>query len=199
MNFKTQLPKDGNSNSAGVFAMSAVFINGRTVVHCKSAGQVFSTSVNLTGTLQIPIPYINRALSKDAVNAAKTIFVEGNPLCHKQSYFSCSKGDEAGSFGGIFSGTVNGRAEFITGSANVFLEGQAAVREGDLMVSNYRNTEPAQLQQSQGLQATLRGDEQTVSVLMTEESLQVSDWQLYGTSGQLHNTVLSVICCARAG
>jgi uncharacterized Zn-binding protein involved in type VI secretion len=43
--------------------------------------------------------------------------------------------------------TIKGKAEFITASSNVFIEGVAAVRQGDMMVSNNRNTAPMPLMQ----------------------------------------------------
>lgn len=40
-----------------------------------------------------------------------------------------------------------GMAEFISSSTNVFIEGMPAVRQGDLMVSNNKNTPPMPLVQ----------------------------------------------------
>ncbi len=48
---------------------------------------------------------------------------------------------------GIRGGTIAGKAEFITGSPNVFIEGIPAVRQGDMMVSNNCNTAPMPLSQ----------------------------------------------------
>lgn len=124
-----------------------LYINGRTSVHTASGGVVTTTSINRAGLLRKPVPYINKAYSKDAVNTAKSVFVNGHPLCHQQSYFSRSSGDEAGIYGGVHSGTVNGRATFLTASPNVFIEGRAAVRARDIMVSNSGNTNTAPLEQ----------------------------------------------------
>jgi hypothetical protein len=75
------------------------------------------------------------------------VIVNGNPACNKDSIFAVSTGDEPGSCGGVSSGTIKQKAEFITWSANVFFEGKPAVRQNDLMVSNNRNTPPAPVQQ----------------------------------------------------
>ncbi|MCK4608600.1 MAG: DUF4150 domain-containing protein, partial [Gammaproteobacteria bacterium] len=61
--------------------------------------------------------------------------------------FSKSIGDEAGDHKGIHSGTIQGKAEFITASPDVLVNGIPVVRQGDLMISNNRNTSPEQLQQ----------------------------------------------------
>lgn len=127
-----------------------VFINGKSAVHSQSGGVLQTTSVNMTGEEQIPVPYPNVAFSRDAKNTARRIFSNGQPLCHNRSYFAKSRGDEAGEYGGVFSRTVNGIAEFMSYSPNVYMEGNPAVRGGDLMVSNYRNTPPSALKQKQG-------------------------------------------------
>lgn len=125
----------------------AVLINGRSAIHQNSKGTLTTQDVCYTGPYRIPITYYNIAKSKDALNTARKVLVNGKPVCHKKSYFSPSMGDESGDQKGIKSNTITGKAEFITASLNVFIEGIPAVRAGDLMVSNNRNTAPAQLQQ----------------------------------------------------
>jgi len=125
----------------------AVIINGRTAVHKESGGTLTTQDVCLTTDSKIPVTYNNIAKSADADNGATTVFVNGNPICHKNSIFSKSTGDENGDHKGRNSKTIQGKAEFVTASTNVFIEGIQAVRQGDLMVSNNRNTPPAQLQQ----------------------------------------------------
>ncbi len=153
-----------------------LYINGRQAVHRACGGYVKTISVNLTGALHIPIPYPNLALAKDAMNTCRNLCCNGQPLCHIKSYFSKSLGDEAGSFGGIVSGTVNGRAEFITGSHNVtvtngaFTLPKSLVRAGDLMVSNNRNTAPAPLQ----LESTKT--QSTVQAQFLAAANKTADW-----------------------
>ena len=125
-----------------------VLVNGATVVHAASNGILVTQDVCLTTDDEVPIVYQNVAKSQDAANTENEVLVNGNPICTKESYFSKSTGDEGGDHHGVKSGTIQGRAEFITASPNVFINGKPTVRQGDLMVSNNRNTPPAQLQQN---------------------------------------------------
>jgi uncharacterized Zn-binding protein involved in type VI secretion len=126
-----------------------VLINGRTAVHAGSEGTLVTVDVCLTkvGKPVVPIPYTNVARSADAAKTASSVFVNGNPVCHQGSIFSKSTGDEPGDRKGIRSGTIKGKAEFVSASSNVFIEGVPAVRQGDMMVSNNCNTAPMPLSQ----------------------------------------------------
>jgi uncharacterized Zn-binding protein involved in type VI secretion len=126
-----------------------VLINGRTAVHTGSEGTLVTVDVCWTkiGKHTVPIPYTNIARSADAANTSSTVFINGHPVCHKNSIFSTSTGDEPGNRKGVRSGTICGKAEFVTASSNVFIEGIPAVRQGDLMVSNNCNTAPMPLSQ----------------------------------------------------
>jgi uncharacterized Zn-binding protein involved in type VI secretion len=126
-----------------------VLINGRTAVHAGSEGILVTVDVCLTkvGKPVVPIPYTNVARSADAAKTASTVFINGHPVCHQGSTFSKSTGDEPGDRKGIRSGTIKGKAEFVSGSSNVFIEGIPAVRQGDMMVSNNANTAPMPLSQ----------------------------------------------------
>ena len=122
-----------------------VYINGRLSVHQGSGLRVISLDVCLTGPQHLPIPYCNCAQAKHAQRGASWVRVNHHALCHADSYFAISHGDEFGTHGGIHSHTTRGKAEFISHSPNVFIEGHPAVRQFDWMVSNNRNTLPALL------------------------------------------------------
>lgn len=122
-----------------------VFINNRTAVHQNSGGILRTTDVCKNHD-DDNVSYTNIAKSSDAAETARTVFINGYPVCHQGSIFSKSTGDESGK-AGVQSGTLAGKAEFITGSNDVFIEGNPAVRHGDLMVSNNRNTSPMPLMQ----------------------------------------------------
>ena len=128
--------------------MSNILINGLTAVHAGSGGTLVTMDICKTPPFCQPIPYSNVAMSTDAAGTASSVLVNGNPVCHVASTFAKSSGDMAGTCGGVMSGTIAGQAEFLTFSPNVFVEGQPAVRQSDMMVSNMRNTAPAPLQQA---------------------------------------------------
>ena len=127
--------------------MGNVVINGRTSVHAGSGGVLQTVDVCKTPRRCRPQTYTNIAVSSNSAKTAGTVIVNGNPACNKDSIFAVSTGDEPGSCGGTSSGTIKQKAEFITFSNNVYIEGKPAVRQNDLMVSNNRNTPPAPVQQ----------------------------------------------------
>ena len=87
----------------------------------------------------VPIPYPNLAESSTLVGGSKTVAIEGQPATIKGCSYSTSSGDEAGSAGGVVSGKIKGKAEFVLYSFDVKIEGQNACRMGDLMTHNDRN------------------------------------------------------------
>ncbi|MBA3684147.1 MAG: DUF4150 domain-containing protein [Planctomycetes bacterium] len=97
----------------------------------------------------IPVPYPNVARSADLADGSTTVTIDGAPVCLKGSKLATSTGDEPGSVGGVVSGTVKGKATPVTWSSNVFIEGQAVVLNGDLFVSNNKNTVPTPIVQGQ--------------------------------------------------
>ena len=127
--------------------MGNVVINGRTAVHAGSGGTVNSPDVCKTPGKCRPRNYTNITVSADSAKTAGSVIVNGNPACNKSSIFSKSSGDEPGSCCGVKSGTIKMKAEFVTFSSNVFIEGIPAVRQFDLMISNNQNTPPMPLQQ----------------------------------------------------
>jgi hypothetical protein len=68
-------------------------------------------------------------------------------LGHEKSFFSKTSGDEAGDKKGVSSGTTAAKAEFVSFSFDVSVEGKGVVRANDLMVHNNKNTPPTPLMQ----------------------------------------------------
>jgi hypothetical protein len=96
----------------------------------------------------VPIPYPNIARSSDTAKAADSVTVEGKPICVKDSNFSTSTGDEAGTAGGgVASSKTKGKAEFVNFSFDVKAEGKNVARALDLMLHNDKNTPPFPLVQ----------------------------------------------------
>jgi len=118
---------------------ATVNVNLRTVVHAGSNGLVpfFPDVCNTPSPVgPIPIPYPNIAQSSDTAQGTKDVNMDGNPICVQGSNFSKSTGDEAGSAGGVVSGCIQGKAEFVLYSFDVKIEGKNVCRLGDLMVGN---------------------------------------------------------------
>ena len=127
--------------------MSNININGKTAVHKKSKGILTTTDVCMTPPFCVPIPYTNIAESKTTDMGATSVKIEGSPACNAKSNFKISQGDAPGACAGVMSGSIGQMAEFITFSPTVKIEGKPAVRNGDTMVSNMKNTAPMPLMQ----------------------------------------------------
>ncbi|CAM3666374.1 PAAR-like domain-containing protein [Vibrio aquimaris] len=93
------------------------------------------------GPAVVRIPYGNNAKSADLAEGTATVCADGgNSIAIKGSKFAKSTGDADGDQKGISSGTIEDEAEFITASANVFIEGKGVARLSDQMTMNKGNT-----------------------------------------------------------
>ncbi len=124
-----------------------VGVNNMSVVHKDSSGITSAfPDVCLTPAPPappIPIPYPNIAQSSDTASGTSTVKCDGNPVCVQDSNFSTSTGDEAGNApGGVVSGTIKGKAEFVNFSFDVKFDGKNVERAMDLMLHNNKNTPP---------------------------------------------------------
>ncbi len=118
-----------------------LIVNNKTVVHKGSQGYIEVKDPCYDRKRRV-VNYTNKAYSKDAKKTAVGIFINGHPVCNKNSIFAKSYGDEEGVNGGVHSGTIQGPAHFVSHQEGVFFDGAEAVCEGDLMVSNNGNTQP---------------------------------------------------------
>ncbi|MFO0615207.1 MAG: DUF4150 domain-containing protein [Polyangiaceae bacterium] len=77
----------------------------------------------------IPLPYPNIALVMQATpsTASKKVKVLEKPAVLLNTKIPMSSGDEAGSAGGVVSGTIKGPVGFTQGSTKVKIEGQPVV------------------------------------------------------------------------
>ena len=87
----------------------------------------------------VPIPYPNIAQLSDATGAATNVNAGGKPVVTEASSISPSSGDEAGSNGGVTSGTTKGECKFTTHSQTVKANGKGIVRLGDSTTQNDQN------------------------------------------------------------
>ena len=129
---------------------ATVGVNKLTVVHAGSSG-VSTAFPDVCKTPSpagpVPIPYPNIAMASDSDATAKKVKCDGNPVCVKDSNFKMSTGDEAGVAGGVASGKIKGKAEFVNFSFDVKIEGKNVPRALDLMLHNQKNTPPFPLVQ----------------------------------------------------
>ncbi len=95
-----------------------VGVNFLSVVHASSNGTTIAfpdVCKTPSPAGPIPIPYPNIAKSSDTAKGTTKVKCDGNPTCVKDSNFSMSTGDEAGSAGGgVVSNKIKGKAEFVT-------------------------------------------------------------------------------------
>ncbi len=120
-------------------------VNGLTLCHKGSGGISTATAPDVCKTPApggpVPIPYPNVAYSKHLRKGTKTVKVDGgNPAAIKGSEFATSTGDEPGTAGGVKSGTVKGKATWLSFSPDVKMEGKPVCRLTDKMLMNHGNT-----------------------------------------------------------
>ncbi|WP_343641948.1 DUF4150 domain-containing protein [Roseateles sp.] len=121
----------------------SININGLTLCHKGSDGVTRNTLPDVCKTPDkgLPLPYRNEAYSRDLVKGTTSVFADGHMSIAKYgSQFHKSIYDEAGSMGGVASGTNKAEADWITHSFDVFFEGKPACRLTDKMFMNHRNT-----------------------------------------------------------
>jgi uncharacterized Zn-binding protein involved in type VI secretion len=129
--------------------MGLVFINGRAAVYKDGPGQAVAfPDVCLCPpgppAGPVPVPLSNTVVAADLQGCAKTVLIAGKPAAHLKSFFAKSTGNEVSrsTGGGVISHATQGMAYFQTGSPNVFIEGQPAVRHADLLTCNHLSTMP---------------------------------------------------------
>jgi hypothetical protein len=90
-----------------------------------------------SGTL--PVPYPNIAQLSDATGTATSVLAGGKAVVVADSEIARSSGDEAGSGGGVSSGSFGGRCTFTAHSETVLAEGKKVVRQLDTTSQNGGN------------------------------------------------------------
>jgi hypothetical protein len=92
------------------------------------------------GSSSVPLPYPNIGQLAEATGTAESVRVGDQPVVTSQSAIPTTSGNEAGSLGGVTSGTTKGAVAFDLGfSATVFAEGGNVVRLGDATRQNDGN------------------------------------------------------------
>ncbi len=88
----------------------------------------------------IPIPYPNISQSSDLAKGSTTVKGDGEAIAVKDSEYSKSNGDEAGTAGGVVSSVNMKEAKFILYSMDVKVDGKNVCRLMDKMTCNKQNT-----------------------------------------------------------
>ncbi len=123
-----------------------VGVNSLSVVHASSMGTAIAfpdTCTTPAAPSPVPIPYPNNGMSSNTVSGTTQVTCDGNPVCVKDSSWMPSTGDEAGSIGGVASGTIKNKIEFTLYSFDVKFEGKEVVRALDMTLHNNKNTPPS--------------------------------------------------------
>lgn len=117
-----------------------IFVNMRSVAHTSAGGKAVCMSPDVCKTPAAPspitVPYPNIAQDSDGAEGSTTVKGDGSPILLKNSKFSLSSGDEAGSLGGVISSKFKGIAKFATYSFDVKVEGQNVCRHLDMTLMN---------------------------------------------------------------
>jgi hypothetical protein len=87
----------------------------------------------------VPVPYVNTAAYPQAVGFATTVKINMMNALTAATTIPVTTGDEAGTGGGVISGTIKGKASFTTSSPTVLFAGQGAARATDSTQQNVNN------------------------------------------------------------
>lgn len=98
-----------------------------------------SPDVCLTPPVPVPIPYVNIGEHTVAVSFSTVVMFGGMFALNTGSNLPITQGDEAGTAGGVISGTVMSTGYFLTGSPIVTVQGIPAVRLTSLTSGNNSN------------------------------------------------------------
>ncbi|AKT36335.1 DUF4150 domain-containing protein [Chondromyces crocatus] len=155
-----------------------VNVNGLSLCHKGSDGITIATAPDVCVTPPgVPIPYPNVAYSSDLAQGTTTVFADGgNSIAHRPSIFAKSTGDEPGTMGGVKSGTFTKEASWLTFSADVKFEGEAACRLTDKMLHNHGNT----FNCGGEMQAPVKGDDLDCQAMWDEVNREVEDVLSHG-------------------
>lgn len=74
----------------------------------------------------VPTPFPNTAMLSNASKVSSKVMIENKEVVLETSEIPSSMGDQAGSAGGVVSGTVGDKVVFKVGSSKVIVEGKGA-------------------------------------------------------------------------
>ena len=109
-----------------------------------------------TPPLAIPAPFPNLAPNAMAVPTYFTIMINCMPELNLGSMYAITNGDQAGTMGGVASGTIMGPGRPVKGSMVVFVGGMPSWRLMDPTIQNLTNAPGVTMVPSQTTKIVLR-------------------------------------------
>lgn len=120
--------------------MAIVLVNSMPALHRGGGTAVATPDVCLTPPAPpAPVPYVNTADYTLATGFSTVVKVNMMNALTAATVVPVTTGDEAGTGGGVTSGTIKGKATFTSFSATVLFTGQGAARAGDATQQNVNN------------------------------------------------------------
>ncbi len=109
---------------------------------CNTTGPLDTCNTPAPPAGPVPMPYPNMAMMNqaDASKCTQKVKIDGQPALTKDSQIPMSTGDEAGSAGGVVSGTIKGPCLFKRFSQKVKFEGANVVYQ--LCNTTHNGTSP---------------------------------------------------------
>ncbi|MBB5413880.1 hypothetical protein HDG34_007863 [Paraburkholderia sp. HC6.4b] len=125
--------------------------------NCSAGGMAIApgNDVCKTPPVAIPMSYSNIANKCEAVPNIPTIICAGGPVHNMNTIIPITHADEAGSMGGVASGTVGGQSRHVKGSSKVMIQGAPETRLTDMNLPNSQNTSGFSAVPSQTITMTL--------------------------------------------
>lgn len=87
----------------------------------------------------VPTPFPNTGQCTDATGTVSAVLIENHEVLVETSSLSQSSGDEAGTGGGVVSGTFRGVVKFKTASSKVIAKGKRVILLGAVTAHNGDN------------------------------------------------------------
>ena len=107
------------------------------------------SNVCKTPPLGSPIAYPNQANGNEAIPNVPNIIYVGGPVHNMNTTIPSSHGDDAGSMGGVASGTVKGQSKHTSGANTIIIQGSPITRMSSNSSPNSQNTSGARVVPSQ--------------------------------------------------
>lgn len=104
-----------------------------------AGGENCAVSVNRCPPAGIPAPFNNTSKRAAAIPNVSHVLLCGGPAHNSATVIPASSGDEAGSMGGVVSGTVCSQSRNIRGAETCLLQGMPTTRMTDCTQQNMCN------------------------------------------------------------